>query len=149
MQISQLFKNAIIILTLVIAIGCTNDSSYDPTKNVKEVTFYLNNKCSNDTLIFQKEKYDKGNWNNTSWRITKDSIFQEDSHGLSYYLGTDRRKYDLKNDTLCIWTTKNGLERTEKFLLVKFNENELELKDLNPDMLFDRPYEIGSDLLLR
>jgi len=126
--------------------------------NLVEGTYYLNFKLSNDTLRFQSEIYDKGNWNNTIWRITEDLIFQEDSRGLSYYFGKDQRKYILSNDTLFIWTNlqnekvgtkKNEVENPEQYLLLKSDKKQLEIIDLNKTMIIDKSNEIRSDIQLR
>lgn len=123
-----------------------------------EGTFYLNKKLSNDTLRFQLEKFDKGSWNNTVWRITEDTIFQEDSRGLSYYFGKDRCKYQLKNDTLYIWTNirndnvevaKKTQNNVEKYFVLKSDKKQLELIDLNKNKLLDTTNEIRSDIQLR
>ena len=119
-------------------------------------TFYLNVKRSNDTLRFQSEIYDKGNWNNTIWEITNDSIFQECRK--SYLDGKDRRKYALSNDTLTIWTNlkeidkkprRSGKELIEYYLVLKSAKNELELVDLNNYMMIDFLTRINSDIQLR
>lgn len=145
--------NILSILTLLLS--CTGENNSD--SNVKSQirlekgTYYLNYKLSNDTLRFQSEKYDNGGWNNTIWIITKDSIFQEDSRGLSYYLGTDRRNYLLKNDTLSIWTNSIRIRhpKIEQYLVIKSNKNYLEIVDLNENKIIDTTNRIRSDIQLR
>lgn len=153
-------KNSIKIIFLALfLLGCTSKES--STKMDKSIlynqTYYLNFKRSNDTMRFQAEKYDLGNWNNTTWTITKDSIFQKDSRGLSFSLGKDRRKYSFKNDTLKIWTktkkstslSDNEQENIEQFLVLKSNEKVLEIIDLNSKKMVDHSNAISSDIQLR
>lgn len=149
-----------IIPILLIIIGCSIEDKNDHLKKLKlvEGTFYLNKKKSNDTLRFQIEKFDKGDWNNTIWRITKDSIFETDNRGLSYYLGKDQRKYKLKNDTLFILNNtknwKNEMKRSEensieKYLLLISNKKQLEIIDLNKNKTINTNHDIRTDIQLR
>jgi hypothetical protein len=153
-------KKALLILPILIfLVGCSAEKKLGMTDNkLVEGTFYLNKKLSNDTLRFQLEKFDKGGWNNKVWRITEDTIFQEDSRGLSYYFGKDRCKYQLKNDTLFIWTNirndnvevaKKTQNNVEKYFVLKSNKKQLELIDLNKNKLLDTTNEIRSDIQLR
>lgn len=90
-------KTLLIFPILIFLVGCLAENKLDKTEiKLAEGTFYLNKKITNDTLKFQLEKFDKGDWTNTVWRITEDSIFQEDSRGLSYIFGKDRCKYVQK-----------------------------------------------------
>ena len=147
-----------ILPVLIFLVGCSTGNKVDTIFKLTEGTFYLNKNLSNDTLRFQLEKFDKGDWNNTVWRITEDTIYQEDSRGLSYLFGKDRRKYTLNNDTIYIWmNTRNensGADKKrqnsiEKYWVLKSDEQQLELIDLNKNNVLDTMHEIRSDIQLR
>ncbi|MBN9293391.1 MAG: hypothetical protein J0G96_05375 [Flavobacteriia bacterium] len=92
-------KTYIITAILFVILGCT------ARQNLVEGTFYLNLASSNgDMLRFKADEKDlKRDWNWKYWRITKDSIFQDDSRGLSYFFGKRGRKYSVKNNTLTLY----------------------------------------------
>lgn len=149
-----------ILLILLFLNSCStkekNNKSFQPY--LTNGTYYLKGKSSCDTLRFNTEKIKRGDWNYKIWKITNDSIFQEDSRGLSSFLGKDRRKYKLNNDTLYIWnklenkegrTNKSELESIDKYLLVISNKKELEVIDLNRDKKIDKINDIRSDIQLR
>ncbi len=92
-------NNALQIVTiLIVTVSCSGEqTSVNFEENYLEPgTFYLNYRLSNDTLKFQAKKYDQGNWNNTKWKISMDSIFHSDNRGLAKFIGKDRAAYTLK-----------------------------------------------------
>lgn len=88
-------KTHILIIISFILLGCTTK------KELAEGIFHQNYKLSKgDTLHFDVGVPNKRNWNYRMWTITKDSIFQDDSRGISRFLWGGKRKYSFKNDTL-------------------------------------------------
>ncbi len=129
-------KTSLQFLSLILLFSVCSTDDKGKVLNITQGTFFLNKELSNDILKFQAEMFDKGNWNNTVWRITSDTIYQEDSRGLSVVFGKDRRKYSFLNDTLYIWnhsrpTNKNKVKQSvdsvEKYIVLRSNEQQLEI----------------------
>lgn len=154
-------KKALQILPiLALLFSCSTKEKNDDSLQIDLTngTYLLKGKTSADTLRFINEKVKRGDWNYKTWTITNDSIFQEDSRGLSHFLGEDRRKYILNNDTLLIWknlknkTSKmnnNGQEGIEKYLVLKSDKKQLVLINLNKNEIRNTTNEIRSDIQLR
>lgn len=101
-----------ILLLLLFLISCTN--SKKDLHKLESGVYYLNNKLSNDTLYFQKNKPKSliRDWNlKLVWKINKDSIYQRDNHGLYDCYGRDKCRYSIKKDTLIIqYKSKSGID---------------------------------------
>jgi len=87
-------------------------------------------------------------WDYKIWRVTKDSIFQEDD--LSFAIGRDKCSYSLKNDTLTVryWGQMGNRKMIEdKYVLIKSDKDSLQLLNI-----FDRMHlgeKIREDIQLR
>lgn len=113
-----------------------------PTKEfvLPRGTFFLDFKNSNeDTIVFRQEStnFKRRNWHYKSWEITEDSIFQDDSRGLSYFLKTDKRKYVLNQDSLFIFDRGMSEKDFSHYRVLEVKETEFQIvllgKSLNPN----------------
>lgn len=154
-------KKALQILPILLLLNsCSTKEKNNESSQVylPNGTYLLKDKTSGDTLRFNKKKIKKGDWNYKIWEITNDSIFQKDGRGISHFFEKDRRRYILHDDTLYIWTNsknekgeanKNQQESIEKYLVLRSDEKQLELIDLNKNKVIETTHEIESDIQLR
>jgi hypothetical protein len=142
-------KNSILVLVvLIVLLAC----DHLPTTQKTEVSIisgiYYNYSTHSDTLVLQSKgrKTRLARWSEGSWRITKDSVFQKDSRGLSWYLGKDKCRYRLKSDTLILTFQLRSMEVAfEKYQVLKSNKDSIELVRL----ISKEETEIRSDIQLR
>ena len=160
-------KNTFPLLTLILLLSACLTKTPKKAFNQDHLTYgtyyYRGGRSFSDTVRFNTRKIIRGDWNYTIWKVTKDSIFQEDSHGLSYSLGTDKRKYKLNQDTLYIWTNikidkgriiEYKKTTIEKYLVISSDSTKLELININKretlNQLGGRDFEpIRRDIQLR
>lgn len=154
-------KKALQILpVLVLLFSCSSKEKMDDSAKVYLTNgiYLLKGKSSGDTLRFINEKVKKGDWNYKTWEITNDSIFQEDSRGLSTFFGEDRRRYKLVKDTLYVWQNlkneqnekiKNRKETIKKYLVLKSDKKRIEIVYLNKNEIINTSNEIRSNIQLR
>lgn len=126
------FKGVGILILLFAVLGCNNKKFDQPY--LVEGTFYHNGHDRMDTLLFTKKiperKFRK--WNYQTWKVSKDSIYQEDDHGLYRLYGRDKCTYTLMNDTLIVRYFLNSPTKYEnKYIVLQSNRNILELVQIN------------------
>jgi maltoporin len=129
-----------ILFILSFLIGCKN--SKKDIQKLESGVYYLNYKLSGDTLFFQTNNPKNliRNWNKTVWKITEDSIFQDDSRGLSYYFGKDKCSYSLNDNTLTVKYKSNIGEQNklhnekvinmDKYIVLKSDKDFLQLIEI-------------------
>ena len=92
--------------------ACTNSKMN--VHKLEQGVYYLNNKLSNDTLYFQKNKPKSliRDWDlQQVWEIVKDSLYRTDIHGLYPCLGKDKCRYSISRDTLIVqYKSKSGMD---------------------------------------
>lgn len=145
----------LILFIALINVRCT-DSQME-NKKIFEGTYYYINKGHQDTILFQSQEPEGRLWrfNYIHWRVIKDSIYQEDSHGLYTFTGQDKCVYSISNDTLILkyikknpWTEQHANKidlKVVKYVILSSNKHFIQLIPLNKDTKSN----IRSDIQLR
>lgn len=153
-----------ISITFLLLCSCSDrENSQGPeTKKLPEGKYYAKYWRHTDTIVFKPYNSEIliGGWTELFWTITKDSIFQEDTRGLTYSLYEEKCTYLIQYDTLSLLFRKSdqsnkrhskGGDIKEKYKIAFFNDTVIKLvrSPLDPETLNKIGRGNGDDIQLR
>lgn len=97
-------KNSICIGGIILILfGCTDIEK--KSINFPEGQYFAESWRHSETITFKPYTSDLsiGGWTELFWTITKDSIYQRDTRGMTYFSCEEKSTYRIENDTLTLF----------------------------------------------
>ena len=145
----QALKNGIYIWGIILVLyNCTELEK--KRINLPEGRYFAESWRHSDTITFKPYTSDSliGGWTELFWTIGKDSVYQKDTRGMTYFSCKERSTYRIKNDTLTLLfkgTNQNnkdcigGGSIEEKYKIELMNDTLIEVikihKPVNRDLM--------------
>lgn len=153
-----------ILIIFLFLSGCSDIESSKDTKSKKlpEGEFYAKYWRWTDTIVFKPYNSEVriGGWTELFWTITKDSIFQKDTRGMSFSFYKEKCTYLIQNDTLSLLFRRSdqsnkrkakGGDIKEKYKIDLLSDSVIRLvrPPLDPETLNRIGRGSGDDIQLR
>jgi hypothetical protein len=141
-------KNSIYIWGIILILfSCT--AIEKKTVNLPEGQYYAKSWRYSDTITFKPYTSDVsvGGWTELFWTISKDSIYQRDTRGMTYSSCKEKSTYQIENDTLTLFFNganqpnndcidREAIEQKYKIEIV--NDTLIKVVRINPMKLTNR-----------